>query len=52
MLGVDPSKLPAGGSYLTSPSQPETVVELADEEEKDNDPDKIIVEETDEILSV
>jgi hypothetical protein len=41
--------VPPGGSYLQShPSQPETVPEVEDVEE---DEDKIIIEETDDILS-
>ena len=45
-------KAPAGGSYLTSPSQPETVPE-ADEkaEEEKFEEAKIVIEETDDILS-
>ena len=43
----------AGGSYLTSPAQPETVLEVDEtaEEEKLEEDVKIIVEETDDILS-
>ena len=43
----------AGGSYLTSPAQPETVPEADEtaEEEKIEEDVKIVVEETDDILS-
>ena len=41
------------GSYLTSPSQPETVPEVDEtaEDEKVEEDEKIIIEETDDILS-
>lgn len=41
------------GSYLTSPSQPETVLEVDEtaEEEKLEEDAQIIIEETDDILS-
>ena len=51
-LSLD-DKVLAGGSYLTSPAQPETVLEVDEtaEEEKLEEDVKIIVEETDDILS-
>lgn len=52
-LSLDDKVALAGGSYLTSPAQPETVPEVDEtaEEEKIEEDVKIVVEETDDILS-